>query len=68
MLSKWQQKLFLEVVIEVGLLSFIVFYSLEITGIIKSTMQFSCFNHFQYMSIKCLVWGWRRDMGFEGLV
>lgn len=34
------RKLFLEVVAEVLLLSFIVFYSPEIASVIKSTMQF----------------------------
>lgn len=50
------------------LLSFIVFYSPEITSVIKSTVQFSCFNHFQVISIKCLVLACRRDVEFEGSV
>lgn len=59
------RKLFLEVVAEVLLLSFIVFYSPEIASVIKSTMPFFCFNHFQYISTKRLVWACRGDTEFE---
>ena len=65
---KWQQKLLLELVVEVLLVSFIVFYSPEITSVIKGTMQFFCFNHFQYISTKCLVGACRGDVEFEGCV
>lgn len=50
------------------LLSFIFFYSLEITSIIKSTMQFLRFNHFQYILIKGLVLACRGDVEFEGSI
>lgn len=49
-------------------LSFIVFYSTEITSVIKNTMQYLCSNHFQYISIKYLVLLCRGDVEFEGLV